>query len=185
MSLIHNNNFRWYHYRDNFLSQKQCSKLVEEIDNASEKPEDRFWSDSKIEKAVKLNDIKVCDESLVDKYWKLFKLVNVNYNFHITGIQRNGVYGKRYSTDWTEDEFPHTDFSAGEGKYVDSTTKFTCVTYLNDDMEGGELQVTNDKIPVEVGRAIIFPSFTNHKVMQFYNKNRYVLVCFAEGNTFK
>ena len=58
MSLIHNNNFRWYHYRDNFLSQKQCSKLVEEIDNASEKPEDRFWSDSKIEKAVKLNDIK-------------------------------------------------------------------------------------------------------------------------------
>jgi predicted 2-oxoglutarate/Fe(II)-dependent dioxygenase YbiX len=59
------------------------------------------------------------------------------------------------------------------------------VTYLNDDMEGGELQVTNDKIPVEVGRAIIFPSFTNHKVMQFYNKNRYVLVCFAEGNTFK
>ena len=69
----------------------------------------------------------------------MFKLANITLNFHITRIQRNCIYGKKYTTDWTEDEFPHTDFSAGEGKT--EATKFTCVTYLNDDMKGGELQV--------------------------------------------
>jgi len=177
MSLIHNHNFRWYHYRDDFLSYEECDTIIKKIDNA-----EQIWSNSKLEKNVQLDE-----PELVKKYWGLFTLVNtLHYQFDISGVQRNCVYGKKYSHEvWTEDEHPHTDFAAGEDRYVDSTTKFTCVTYLSDGMRGGGLVVGNNVIPVKRGRAIIFPSFANHKVTQFYDKDRYVLINFAEGNTFK
>ena len=64
MSLIHNHNFRWYHYRDDFLSYEECDTIIKKIDNA-----EQIWSDSKLEKNVQLDE----PES-VKKYWGLFTL---------------------------------------------------------------------------------------------------------------
>ena len=35
MSLIHNNNFKWYLVRDNFLSENECKDIIKTIDNKS------------------------------------------------------------------------------------------------------------------------------------------------------
>ena len=173
MSLIENKDFRWFVYKDNFLSEDECLSIINKIDNS-----ERIESYSE-------HSVQLSDEVLKEKYWKLLRLVNtIHYKFDISGIQRDIVYGKRYSHEgWLEEE-PHVDFNSGGG-YIDSTTKLTCITYLNDDFDGGELQVLNDKIEVKKGRVIIFSSFAAHKVLQFYKNNRYVLVNFAEGNTFK
>ena len=47
MSLIHNYNFKWYHYRDNFLSHDECDTIIKKIDNA-----EQIWSNSKLEKII-------------------------------------------------------------------------------------------------------------------------------------
>ena len=79
MSLIHNYNFKWYHYRDNFLSHEECDTIIKKIDNA-----EQIWSNSKLEKNVQLDE-----PELVEKYWGLFNLVNtLHYQFDITGVQR-------------------------------------------------------------------------------------------------
>jgi hypothetical protein len=51
---------------------------------------------------------------------------------------------------------PHCDTADG-----DSTLKYSLVTYLNDDYEGGEIEFTNQgiKIKPEAGSLIMFPSY--------------------------
>ena len=58
---------------------------------------------------------------------------------------------KKYTTDWTEDEFPHTDFI--NGKYIDSSIRFTCVT--NDDMKNYKLKKSwkSDNILILITKA--------------------------------
>ena len=56
---------------------------------------------------------------------------------------------------------------------------------MNDDFEGGGLDVRGSIIEAKKGRIVIFPSFAAHKVLQFSKKDRYTLITFAEGNTFK
>jgi len=55
---------------------------------------------------------------------------------------------------------------------------------LNDDFEGGELQIWNTLFKPKVGTLIIFPSFAGHKVKQFYKENRYTMLFVVEGDEF-
>ena len=56
---------------------------------------------------------------------------------------------------------------------------------LNDEFEGGGLQIWNDKIDAKKGRIVIFPSFAAHRVLEFDKKDRYTMITFIKGNTFK
>ena len=61
----------------------------------------------------------------------------------------------------------------------------SCVTFLNDEFEGGGLQIWNDKIGAKKkGRMVIFPSFAAHRVLEFDKKDRYTMITFIKGNTF-
>ena len=59
------------------------------------------------------------------------------------------------------------------------------VTFLNDDFDGGELRIWSNIIPAKKGRVVIFPSFAGHKVLTPKNKDRYSMITFIQGNTFK
>ena len=87
------------------------------------------------------------------------------------------VYHDRYTL--------HSDFAAGPGRLVDTTTKLTSVVFLNDDYWGGQLEIWGDKIESQQGRIVIFPAFAAHKVSQFYDKDRYTMLTWIQGNTFK
>jgi predicted 2-oxoglutarate/Fe(II)-dependent dioxygenase YbiX len=84
-----------------------------------------------------------------------------------------------------EDTHYHTDFAAGPDRLVNTTTKLTSVVFLNEDYDGGELEIWGDKVESKIGRIVIFPSFAAHKVLQFSKKDRKMLITFIEGNTFK
>ena len=68
---------------------------------------------------------------------------------------------------------------------VDTTTKMSCVVFLNDEFEGGGLQIWETKIEAKKGRIVIFPSFAAHRVLEFDNEDRYTMITFIKGNTFK
>lgn len=181
MSLITNENFKWFLVRDNFLSSKECDKLVESFD----KEKKNISENDDFQKLKNKSNLVLEDKKLLNKLWNVIKLSNdLVYKFDISGIQIS--CGKSYSVDtYKEEEHAHVDFAPGPGRSVDTTTKLTAVVFLNDDYEGGELQVLGDKIPSEKGRLVIFPSFAAHKVLQFTKADRHMLISFAQGNTFK
>ena len=113
------------------------------------------------------------------------KLSNdIHYKFDIDSIQLQE--GKYYKAGvYKEQNTLHSDFAAGPGRLVDTTTKLTSVVFLNDDYWGGELEIWGDKIESQQGRIVIFPAFAAHKVSQFYDKDRYTMLTWIQGNTFK
>ena len=177
MSLIENKDFRWFVYRDNFLSEDECLSIINKIDNS-----ERIESYSE-------HSVQLSDDVLKEKYWKLLRLVNtIHYKFDISGIQRDIVYGKRYSHEgWLEEE-PHVDFNSGGG-YIDSTTKLTCITYLNDDFDGGELEFFHggEKIIINATKdsLIAFTSFINHRVHKVTRGVRKALVVWVNGESWR
>ena len=175
MSLIHNENFKWFLVRDNFLSPKECDEQIQLFDESKKD----VSNDCNVASSI------IEDKELLNKLWNIIKLSNdLVYKFDISGIQVS--CGKSYSVDnFKEDEHHHTDFAPGPGRSVDTTTKLTAVVFLNDDYEGGEIQILGDKIPSKKGRIVIFPSFAAHKVLKFTKADRHMLISFAQGNTFK
>jgi len=182
MSLIRNDNFKWFLVRDNFLSPEECDKQIQLFDtNTKEVNPAENEMAGLLNKASSVNE----DEELLNRLWNVIKLSNdLVYKFDLSGIQIS--CGKSYSVDtFEEDEHQHVDFAPGPGRSVDTTTKLTAVVFLNDDYEGGELQILGDKIPSKKGRIVIFPSFAAHKVLKFTKADRHMLISFAQGNTFK
>ena len=173
-SLLHNDNFKWYLVRDNFLSKTECQEIITIIDEESKQ------IDTCGAQVVKLDN-----EKYLDKVWNIMKLSNdIHFKFDIDSIQlQEGKYYK--SGTYKEQNTLHSDFAAGPGRLVDTTTKLTSVVFLNDDYWGGELEIWGDKIESQQGRIVIFPAFAAHKVSQFYDKDRYTMLTWIQGNTFK
>lgn len=177
MSLKENKSFKWFLVRDDFLSLEECNSEIKFIDDNIKN--DNFVQGSDCKSVTTKNT------ELLDKIWKVIKLSNtLVYKFDISEIQHS--CGKFYSVkDFVEDKHHHSDFAAGDGKVVNTCTKLSSVIFLNDDYEGGELDIWGNKIEAKKGRLVIFPSFASHKVLQFSKKNRYTLITFIKGNTFK
>lgn len=175
--MISNENFEWFLVRDNFLSSQECDDEIKFIDSNVNKDNFVWGKDCK--------NVEIENEKLLDKIWKVIKISNtLVYNFDISKIQHS--CGKLYPVEsFVEDDVLHSDFAAGDGKVVNSCTKLSCVIFLNDDFEGGGLQIWNQTIEAKKGRLVIFPSFAAHKVLQFSKHDRYSLITFIEGNTFK
>ena len=166
-----NDNFRWYVTRDNFLSKEECKEVIEIIDNNRDNSEST-------------QDVELKEDKYLNKVWSVMKLSNdIYYKFDIDSIQlQEGKYCKKGS--FKEEESLHSDFATGT-EVRDVNTKLTSVIFLNDDYWGGGLQIWNEKVESKQGRIVIFPAFAAHKVLQFYDKDRYTMITFIQGNTFK
>jgi len=186
MSLIHNHDFKWYLVRDNFLSTEECQSQIQHINDKVDKDEFVWGS------LHNCKNVVTEDKNVLDKIWKIAKLSNqLVFKFDIDSIQHSCI--KLYPIENFKDinsrlgagTLFHSDYAAGEGKVVNTTTKMSCVIFLNDEFEGGGLQIWNDKIEAKKGRIVIFPSFAAHRVLEFDKKDRYTMITFIKGNTFK
>ncbi len=182
-----NTNFRWWLDRKNFISEKECSDLIERIDRDCERKVKNAYDGKshtgKQDPAVcNLNVALYTDENLMTKYWNAFYLANqLNFKFDIVGLHNNEYTGHKYEVgDWYT---PHSDFHPS-GNF--SIVKLTSVLFLNDEYEGGDFKFfDNTIVDPEPGRLIIFPSFAGHEVKPITKGVRYTSVCWAVGNTFK
>lgn len=118
-------------------------------------------------------------EELIDTY---IELANQYYKFELSGGERVqfGVYREGHFYDWHRD-------SKKEGYH----RKLSVSIMLNDDFEGGDLEIQNlwgDKtcvIPKKAGSIVIFPSMLKHRVTPVTKGVRYSLVRWYGGPEFK
>ena len=164
--------FQWYLTRDNFLSELECQEIIDIVDSGRDNSEST--------QAIELKEDKY-----LDKVWKIMKLSNdIHYNFDIDCVQlQEGKYYKK--GDFKEEETLHSDFAAGPDRLVDINTKLTSVVFLNDDycVIGGHVSWSNGES--KQGRIVIFPAFAAHKVLQFHDKDRYTMLTWIQGKTFR
>jgi PKHD-type hydroxylase len=110
------------------------------------------------------------------------------YNFHLNGYDsfQYTTYDPDGRYDW------HTDMAFGEKFGPDAEPrKLSMTLLLNDDFEGGEFQINNGKeetpvvVPMQKGRAVLFPSFMIHRVTPVAKGVRKSLVVWVLGPKFR
>ena len=119
-----------------------------------------------------------------DRIWK--EINRANQQHFKLDIQKeiNTQLIRHYEVDLNElKENMHSDFSFGNVMNTDreTSTKITSVLFLNDDYDGGEIQVWYDKIESKTGRIVMFPSFAPHRPCNFSKSDRYTLITLVDG----
>ena len=198
-----NKDFKWVVSKDNFLSQSECETYIEKIKNSEELIKDKDFTKHN-GRFVSFND-----DTISDKIFNVVKLANtMSFKFDIGGV--GGCFGKHYPKTFfsnVSDEDFHSDLDteddlvslSQEGKdtycddkmlikklgVFDTTTKIAAILFLNDEFEGGNLQIWSTQIEPKPGRLVIFPSFAAHKIRKFSGADRFVIATFIKGDYFK
>ena len=163
--------------KDNFLSQDECDKLNYHIKNTRENlgeiPEGIKWN------SILYNRGDDTDyQWLVDKAWMNFKLANtLHWKFNFDSIK--SVSGLYYPKDEFDGDYTfHSDFANGEDETgMDKTTyKLSGILFLNDDFDGGELEILTGKVEPKVGRLVMYPSFAAHRPLKYSGGDRFTII---------
>lgn len=177
-NLKENKLFKWYLERKNFISKTECDAIINKIASSDTLRVQENGHDELLSGKF----VPIENEKLTNSIYNVVKLANdLCFKFNIKGV--HSCYGKEYFwKSFEESKTLHCDMS--EGDITDTTIKLTTILFLNDNYDGGELQIWDTKIKPEIGKLIIFPSFAGHRVNKFTNNNRYVLVTFIGGDYF-
>ena len=180
-----NRDFKWSVIKDNFLSQEECDNLKKHIKSTCKNygyiPEGIQW------KSILYNKGEETDyQWLVDRAYVNFKIANNLYwKFDIEDITNstglyypNGEHGGDYTL--------HSDFANGEDETgINGTThKITGIVFLNDDFDGGELEILKGKVESKTGRLVMYPSFAAHRPLKYSGADRFVVMFTIEGDCF-
>ena len=186
-----NDRFEFVIYKENFLSNKECDKLIKTLDT-NELTDGTIVGDYKSDKVNKnvrqtLN-IDFHDENLFKRLNGAIKVANTQYfNYKIDSIDnlRFLKYGIGGTYNW------HTDY----GRHECSMRKLTAIIQLSnsDDYEGGDFEFGltdkegNDLIKGKrsKGCLLVFPSFLSHRVTPIIKGTRYSIITWMEGDTFR
>ena len=174
-------------YWDDAFSAEECKKIIEENTNL-QKAKIRNTQD---DLDTKVRDSEICWITPLNNEWIYGRLTNIItnlnqqfFNFDLFGMVENlqftkyqapsGFYGK------------HTDMAFGQ-----LIRKLSVTVQLSDpsEYEGGDLILHFSKEPEamekQIGRLVVFPSFTLHEVTPVTKGTRYSLVAWITGNQFK
>ena len=186
-----NDRFQFVIYRENYLSDIECDKLIQALDTEELKEGELVgdYTDGIINKNVRQTlNIDFRDENLFVKLNNAIKLANEQYfNYDIDSIDtlRFLKYGIGGTYNW------HTDY----GRHECSMRKLTAIIQLSDgnDYEGGDFEFgLTDKEGNGLikgnrtkGCLIVFPSFLSHRVTPITKGKRYSIITWMEGDTFR
>jgi|TARA_B110000240_G_C13482981_1_gene446146 PKHD-type hydroxylase len=190
MSLIQNNKFEFVIYKENFLSDIECDKLIQSLDT-DELTDATIVGDYNkhpINKNVrKALNIDFHDENLFKRLYGAIRVANTQYfNYEINSIDtlRFLKYGVGGTYKW------HVDM----GRNETSTRKLTAIVQLSEekDYAGGDFEfgitdkegtglITGNRTK---GCLIVFPSFLSHRVTPITKGTRYSIITWMDGDTF-
>jgi PKHD-type hydroxylase len=191
IQLIENGSWCWH----NEIEEEVCDKIIMSADN--------FWQTGKIKNKQKENVIsrqRSTDVHFNNENW-IYDLVepymrkankNAGWNYDISGMESYQI-GK-YSADISAHYDWHQD-SLGTWNSINNTPninlngktrKISMSLILNDDYEGGELEIwSSNKAAYKRGSIIFFPSWMTHRVTPVTKGTRYSLVVWFVGAPFK
>ena len=186
----------WYYF-DNAIIDEVCDQLIHAGEYEFKKAEIQSGEDD----GSRRSDIKFINEQwLVDLIWPFMLDANKNskWCFDVESVEDMQItkYKKCDYYSW------HFDgLSDSSGIYTDKDQKFlygnvrklSMTILLNDDFEGGELQIASYnkgecfiKTPkMNKGSVIVFHSFIEHQVLEVTEGERYSLVAWFLGKPFK
>ena len=179
MSNINMVNYYWF---DKAFSEEEIERIEEISKKYVRKSATTFGESGDHRKS----DIKWLDENdetlwIYDRFREAIDIANAEqfeFDFHTTESLQYTEYDskKEGHYDW------HIDI--GEGRF--GGRKLSVVLLLNDDYEGGELQIWEKGfVPKGKGNLFIFPSYLLHRVTPVTKGIRKSLVLWTSGPTFK
>ena len=189
--LSENGSWCWH----NEIEEEVCDKIIKSAND--------LWETGKIENKQKGNVIsrqRSTDVHFNNEKW-IYDLVepymrkankNAGWNYDISGMEsyQIGKYSADISAhyDWHQDSLGTWNSINNTPKMnLNGTTrKISMSLILNDDYEGGELEIwSSNKAAYKRGSIIFFPSWMNHRVTPVTKGTRYSLVVWFVGAPFK
>lgn len=184
--LKRNNSYDSFVYIEKYLSEDKIKNIKQKY-NCKEKMQADI-ENNRINKNIR-NALKTSISYDKESEWLYFMLEdtakhinNKYYNYDLIGFEENvqlltyNVGGKYES---------HRDFGSGSI----SNRKLSMVIILDDNYEGGQLEIFNGKTwvktPSSKGDLIVFPSFEWHRVKEVTKGTRNSLVAWVTGPTFR
>jgi PKHD-type hydroxylase len=184
---FHNDKMRPWAQIENCLTEEECSNIIEMY-------RDKCIYDGKIDdhsnKNLKIRNSKVCLTSPEDMpyvYSKISNYVldinNMFYNFDLWGFAENLQFSHYKEPDGKYEEHVDVTFS-------NIIRKLSIVVQLSkeNDYEGGELELIygeNKIMSKKVGTLLAFPSFILHRVKPVSKGERFTLVGWVTGSSFR
>jgi predicted 2-oxoglutarate/Fe(II)-dependent dioxygenase YbiX len=149
----------------------QCKDIIQHWDQQLESVEQQTAAGTE-SRRVKLRPIPL-DTTL----WDMLKIANQQlYKFSLSDAYECSFM--RYDPGDHYDN-PHWDC---EEHRQENQRKLSFTLMLNDDYQGGELDVVGEHITAKTGRLIIFPSYLMHRVRPVTEGTRYVIVGWLLGD---
>jgi PKHD-type hydroxylase len=179
MSNINMVNYYWF---EKAFSEEEI-ELIEEISKKYENKSATTFGDSG---SYRTSDIKWLDESdetrwIYDRFKEAIAVANEE-QFEFTLYTAESLQYTEYDSEKEGHYNWHIDI--GEGEYAGR--KLSVVLLLNDDYEGGELEIwERGFVPKGKGNLFIFPSYLLHRVTPVTEGIRKSLVLWTSGPTFK
>lgn len=183
-----NDNFAPYVWWKNFLNESELRNLLSLFDYAK-MSEGKIGQQTLLDKKIRQSKIQFIDEKenrwIYDKLEMAYRIVNDSkYKFDLSGFE-----SQLQLTEYNENDYYHWHTDSGKG--VSSLRKLSISVQLSDptEYEGGELQFLNaneyTNAPKEKGTAILFPSYTAHRVLPITYGCRRSIVAWVIGPPYR
>ena len=175
---------KYFHKFEKALSKEFCEYLIKSID----------WDKSQTAKVNRITESEIDPNARITNiYWEeLLSPIgcviqayiieaNKNWNYDIRRLEKVQMsqYGIGGHYDW------HIDSKVPVN---DEQRKLSISILLNDNFEGGGLELTsnkNENVLKYQGDIVVFPSFVRHRVLPITDGTRYSAVSWAYGPTFR
>ena len=185
-----NKNLLQYFWFDSFFSPDQCQEIISIGKTYPQEGGQTFSGAGGEPSSIRSSTIRWIDYQDPNVRWLIDELgrMAIEANRQLFKLD---LYGFTEKLQFTEYE--------GQGRHYDwhpdirpnmSKRKISIVVQLSDekDYEGGELLINTGQMLVpskKQGSVILFPSFLMHKVEPLRSGNRYSLVSWISGNTWR
>lgn len=188
--ITNNEDFGEYVYWDGGFSDEEIQNIINLGENRN--PIQATVDDGRIVRDVRISNTSWIDlqEDSVWLYDRLCDIVcrlnNQYYKYDLHGFHEHFQF-----TIYEGNESGHYDWHLDSSTKTRAPRKLSLVLQLSDpnDYEGGELQLMNSINPITIkkqkGFAVLFPSFTLHRVTPVTKGIRKTLVVWVTGPMFK
>lgn len=168
-----------------------------DIENIIKLGENRNPLTATVDKGRVVRDIRISNTSWIDlqedSEWLYDRVADIvsKLNFQYYKFDLTGLYEHMQFTVYEGNELGHYDWHLDSGGHTRIPRKMSFVLQLSDpnDYEGGDLQIMTSINPITVkkekGFAVVFPSYTLHRVTPVTKGIRKTLVIWVTGPSFR
>ena len=185
-----NKNLLQYFWFDSFFSPDQCQEIISIGKTYPQEGGQTFSGAGGEPSSIRSSTIRWIDYQDPNVRWLIDELgrMAIEANRQLFKLDLYGFTEKLQFTEY-EGQGRHYDWHPDIGPNM-SKRKISIVVQLSDekDYEGGELLINTGQMLVpskKQGSVILFPSFLMHKVEPLLSGNRYSLVSWISGNTWR